>query len=82
MQLDNYIIAVRDHFNVQTGASAGLLQCHKYIKRFGTLVLSYEFGWSLAGLQARRQCREKMESPFFLLRVKWEVGRWVGNKFH
>ena len=27
----------------------------KYMKMFGTLVLCYEFGWFLAGLQARRQ---------------------------
>ena len=31
------------------------------MKRFGTLVLCYEFGWFLAGLQAWRQMyREKM----------------------
>ena len=31
------------------------------MERFGILVLCYEFDWSLAELQARRQmCREKM----------------------
>ena len=41
---------VHDHFNVQN-----YQECHKYMKRFGTLVLCYEFGQPLAGLQVRRQ---------------------------
>ena len=39
--------------------SAKLLKCRKYMRRFGTLILYYEFRWSLAGLQAQHQmCRE------------------------
>ena len=45
---------VRDHFSVQAGCRQKLLRM-KYMKSFGILFLCYEFGWSLAGLQARCQ---------------------------
>ena len=51
---------VRDNFNVLTGCRQNYYECQKYMKRFGTFVRCYEFWWSLAGLQARRQmCRGK-----------------------
>ena len=37
------------------------IESHNHIKRFSTLVLCYEFGWSLVGLQVQHQmCKEKM----------------------
>jgi hypothetical protein len=46
-------------------------------RRFGSLVHRYEFGWSLAGLQARHQMyREKMAlNPSFVAESR--VGRVI-----
>ena len=72
---------LRIHFNVQTGCRENYQVCHKYMKRFGTLVLCYEFGWSLAGLQALRQMW-RVYIPLLLLRISGKSVDGQGNKFH